>query len=161
MSQIKNIKLSLLALTITTSGAFASTTGVLNLSGSVDVNYSIDVAPTAAATDLNIEDGETATKVADVTEITNNPAGYKVTLESANAGELVHNSVLSSVVAYTLDYDGNVVSPDGNVQTAKSEASQALSPGNVSEVKISFTGLGTNAIAGTYSDTVTFEIGAP
>lgn len=135
---------------------FAATTGTLNLSGEVAVNYEIEVDPVTAATALDIVNGETGTKVADVTEITNNTAGYKVTLQAS--GELTNGS---SSVAYTLNYDGNVVDPDGTVQTAKTEASESLSPGTVSEVTITFTGLGTAALSGTYSDTVTFEIGAP
>lgn len=142
-------------------GLEAATTAQINLSGSVSVGYDISVSQAGGATSLDIENGENLTNVASVTEITNNPMGYKVSMESQNGGVLVHNSVLTSTVDYDITYDGNLLDLDGSSQIARSEAGAALSPGNLSSVSISFVGLGSNALAGTYSDTLNLEISAP
>lgn len=162
MLNLNALKITTLALTLISGvGAQAATTGQINLSGSVNVTYDISVSQAAAATDLDIVNGESGTNVATVTEITNNPSGYKVTIQSQNRGLLIHDTVASSTVDYDISYNGVSIDPDGTVQKARTEASSAVSPGNSSAVTITFTGLDTDALAGTYSDTLDLEIGAP
>jgi hypothetical protein len=125
------------------------------------VNYEISVAQAPAASSLNIMAGESGTNVATVTEITNNPLGYKVTIQSQNSGVLKHNSVPASTVNYDISYNGVSIDPDGTVQTARTSGTSAVFPGNTSAVTITFAGMGSAALAGTYSDTLDLVIQAP
>jgi len=152
---------SLLGLIAFSGQAYALTTGEINLSGTVDPEYSISVSEAGAASDLDIVNGESATNIATVTELSNDPAGYKVQLRSTNAGKIVNEDDSGAFVTYSLSYNGSSITPTASFQDARTEASAALTPGNTSEVTITFTGLGTSATAGEYTDTIELEIGAP
>ncbi len=132
----------------------------LVLSGVVETKCSLKVNAKAEATKLNIVDGEANTLVATVTESTNHLAGYKVTMSSANGGNLVHTSVPSEKVAYKLSYDGGAyLSPTTSAQQVKLTGALVAPVVDNSDVKINFAGK-PSALAGTFSDTVTFEIAA-
>lgn len=144
------------------SSAIGTTTGDLIISGVVDPVFAIDVTADSAASNLDIEAGESATTVASVNEQSNNPTGYKITVSSDNAGRLVHGSVASSFVNYTLSYDGGTAfQPSASPTTVKTVSSLSTPADSDSNVTVTFTGLSTAAVAGTYSDRVEFEISAP
>jgi hypothetical protein len=56
----------------------------LTLTGSVTLSLNISVSPTPAASNLDLTITQPALKVADVTVVTNNPAGYQVAVRSGN-----------------------------------------------------------------------------
>lgn len=143
---------------LTTLNVQAASTGTLVLTGVVGAKYDLVVTPNSSASTLNISDGESAKLVATVNEKTNNHTGYKIKMSSANGG-LLKNGTIDSV-AYTLSYNNaTAVTPSTTAATVKTSTSAALGGVN-SDVKVTFTGH-TTALAGTYSDTLTFSIEAP
>ena len=148
-----------IALALISATAMAATTGTLNLSGVVSTVYSIVVNGNAAATSLDIIGGESATLIASVDETSNNAGGYKIRASSANNGQLKNGSV--DQVSYQVSYDnGSNVSLSTSMADLKSSGSLAGLVTDSSDVKITFSGH-PSAAAGTFSDTITFEIAAP
>ena len=154
-------KLIVLVASLAVSGVFAATTGELILSGLVNTVFSITVTADPAASSLDIEGGENATKVATVAEQSNNPGGYKIRVSSDNGGKLINNTNANSFLSYQISYGGGSnLQPSVSATTVKTVASLA-SPANAnSDVTISFTGK-SDALGGTYSDRLVFEISAP
>jgi hypothetical protein len=145
-----------LALALTTS-AVAATSGTLLLKGTVPRLLSITVTPETVATNLPLDTTQANTKVAVVNEKSNSKTGYNVSVSSANQGKLVHESVTSSSINYTLRYAGQAVN-----LTAGQQFTYVASAANANrDVDISYTGVPhENLIEGEYSDTVTFTIAA-
>jgi len=143
----------LLALT-----AQAADTGTLILSGTVVSACNLVVTPNGANnTTLNIVSGDANKLVANVQETCNNATGYKINVKTVNGGELRHTSVPSLKTTYTLTYSGQTVTPTTNYQQVKN-VTVLNSPANVtSTVHVSVAPYAA-ALAGTYSDTVTFQI---
>lgn len=152
---------SVIAVLAASGMVFAATTGELILSGQVNTVFAITVTPDASATQLDIENGESGTNVASVNEQTNNPGGYKITVASDNDGRLIHDSDSNSFVTYQISYDGGAnVQPTTAAQTVKTVASLAAPADVDSDVTITFASK-TDALGGTYSDRLVFEISAP
>lgn len=142
-----------------TATANAATTGTLILSGVVPVVQSISIAPNGTNnTTLNVITGEAAKNVATVTEVSNNALGYKIQASSLNNGFLVNTSDNTKKTAYQVSYNAAsyVTVTTLNVQL-KNVASLAANTTNTSAVLVNVTALA-NALAGTYSDTVTLSI---
>ncbi len=154
---MKNFTAALLLTTLTT-GALAATSGQLLLKGNVPRLLSITVTPETIASSLPLNTTQANTKVATVNEKSNSNTGYKVSIASANAGKLVHESVASSSINYTLSYNSNSVNlVSGQTFTYSS----AASVNSNRDVKISYTGVPhENLVEGDYADTVTFTIAA-
>ncbi|MDZ4660571.1 MAG: hypothetical protein SGJ18_03010 [Pseudomonadota bacterium] len=135
-------------------------TANLVISGQVAAICNIEVVPELAAAQLNIVGGEANTKVATVTEQSNSPAGYLVSVSSANNGKLVHSTLPGNLFGYQVSYDGGAaISPLTTPTQVK--ASGAL-PGfttDTSDVNVTFPAQA-SAVFGTYSDTLTFTIQA-
>lgn len=127
----------------------------LVISGRIIPFCEIKVNAEAVATNLNISAGETAKKVATVTESTNSPNGFTVHVASANNGKLV-NGV--SQVAYQMSYNnGSFFSPSTTKTLVKTKAGPLTSTvTEVSDVKVSFAA--SSGSAGLYSDTLTFTL---
>jgi len=127
----------------------------LVISGRIIPFCDIKVNADAAATNLNISSGETAKKVASVTESTNSPNGYTVHVASANSGKLVNGT---SQVPYQLSYNsGAFFSPLATNTLVKTKAGPLTSTvTEVSDVKVSFAA--SSGSAGLYSDTLTFTL---
>ncbi|MBY0515836.1 MAG: fimbrial protein [Bacteriovoracaceae bacterium] len=144
--------------TLTFTSAFAATSGTLLLKGTVPrlLDITVTAAPIAATLPLNTT--QTNTQVAVVNEKSNSKTGYKVSISSANLGKLVHESVSTSVVNYSLRYNSSSV----NLATGQTFTySGAGSNNNNRNVDISYTGIAHDLlIEGDYSDTVTFTIAA-
>lgn len=150
-------KLLTLAALITTT-SFAATTGTLLLKGTVPRIVNITVTPETIAANLPLDTTQSNTKVATVNEQSNSNTGYKVTIASANAGKLVHSTVSSSSIAYTIRYNNQSMNLSGQQQVTYSSAASVNANRNV---EISYTGVPhENLIEGTYQDTVTFTIAA-
>lgn len=154
MNRLNTILVTLLL----TASLNAATIGTLTLSGVVATVYSITVLPQSAATSLNITGGESNATVATVEETSNNSGGYKISLSSANGGKLTNGA---SELVYTLSYDGGTASqPTASPTVRKTSGTLGGLTTDTSSVTISFSAL-PNAVGGTYSDVVTFEIAAP
>jgi hypothetical protein len=153
---MKKLALAVLATTMT-GVAFAATTGTLVLSGTVPALLSITVTPEAIAAALPLDTTQTNTLVAVVNEKSNSNTGYKVNISSDNEGLLIHDSVLSSTIAYTLKYNGSTVDLAGDEFVYASAAAVDADR----NIQISYTGVPhTSLIEGDYSDSVTFTISA-
>jgi len=148
------------AMTALTTTAFAATQGLLTLTGVVDVRYEISLSTSSAA--VNIITGEANRVVAQATEVSNNLSGYKISMKSTNASRLVHNTDNTKFVAYTISYDDSatqhsLLTTDTVVKPASALAGLTT---DVSNIRVSFPAQ-PNAVAGTYSDTLTISISAP
>lgn len=130
----------------------------LTISGTVTTVCALEVAPLPAATALDIIGGESGTPIATVTEMSNNTPGYQVFVSSANNGVLTHSTAAGEEIPYQLSYDGGALfSPTTTNQEVKDSGALVGFTETDSEVSITFAG-DTSAIAGTYRDTITFEI---
>lgn len=154
-------KFNLLATALTTLSlsvsAYAATSGVLQLRGTVQARLSIELINDTNAGTLDLETTQSDFTVAQAREKSNSKTGYKVNISSTNAGELVSDEDPASTIAYTLKYDGTSVDLSGD------EFSYAYpTPGNNDrDLQISYTGVPfEDLVEGTYGDDVTFTISA-
>lgn len=133
----------------------ASESAQIELRGSVAVNCTIDVKPTAKATSLDIINGEQQTLVGTVTENCNSGTGYTVHLSSSNEGQLLSKSAGAKPTVYEAAYD------DGQGAIAKEIVASRASAffGREGKLTVSFAG-DKQAIAGVYSDIVNLVIKA-
>lgn len=155
---MKNVFIYGLVLSLIAVNSLAATTGTLLLSGTVAVNYELTVAAQTGHNALNILAGESNDLVGIVTEKTNNPTGYKIKMSSANAG-LLKNGTIDSV-SYTISYNGATAVTPSLTPTLVKTVNTAAPGGNLSNVSITFPAKPL-ALAGTYTDTLTFTIEAP
>lgn len=144
-----------------------STTATLTITGTVNsiLYVGFDSAGatttnTVTLTSAQLLGGFTNISAGTIYEVTNNAANnYSITVTSANAGKIKHSSVNSSFVSYTMSYgslftDTALTSPVAN--TIDTSAYTGLTT-NSRAVSISSSG-NANALAGSYSDTVTFVV---
>lgn len=151
------MKKLLFTLILSSNVAMAASTGTLVLEGVVPTSYNL-VVTASGNTNLNITGGETNKTVANVREISNSPNGYKIVARSANGGKL---QSASDFTTYTLSYDGaTAVSLTTANTTVKTVSSQTSVVDLTNTVRVNVTAK-SSALAGTYTDTVTFEIQAP
>ena len=154
-----NASKSLIALAVLASsfGAFAADQDAakLELRGSVAVNCTIAVKPTAKATSLDILGGEKSTLVGVVTESCNSGTGYTVQVNSDNAGQLLSKSVGAKPTIYTAAYDDAAGDISKELVAGRDQA-YFNREGNLT---VSFAG-DSQAIAGVYSDIVNVIIKA-
>jgi hypothetical protein len=144
---------------ITAQPAKAADTGTLLLQGVVAVVNNIIVTPNGSNnTSLDIVGGETNKLVASVEEVSNNLAGYKINAKSDNGGELRNNSDATKKTTFTLSYDGaSALALTTSYQQVKNVSSLTGLTTNNSDVTVNVVAFA-NAPAGTYEDTVTFQI---
>lgn len=152
------MKLLLLAVLVA-APAFAATTDTLFLKGVVPAILSIDVTPTTLATTLPLETSQVNGHVADVVANWNTLNGARITITSANGGQLQHTSVPSSSVPYTLQGPGT-----GAISVATPVVYDValVGPQGVSApLGINYTGVPlASLVEGDYTDTLTFTISA-
>ena len=153
------MKVLLLTLaSVLTTTAFAATSGTLLLKGTVPRIINLTVTAETLAANLPLDTTQNNSKVATVNEQSNSNTGYKVTISSANAGKLVHSTVSSSSVPYTIRYNSQSLNLASSQSVTYSSAASVNANRNVD---ISYTGVPfENLIEGTYQDTVTFTIAA-
>ena len=146
-----------LALTITTSVAFAQTSATLILKGEVAKVLKITLVEESLARNLPLHQTQNNAKVATVTETSNSSSGYKVTLSSANNGKLSRVGG-NEKFDYTLAYgsQGGI-----NLSSPQAISNPQLALARTQDVKISYQGVPAEQMtAGEYTDTVTFTIAA-
>lgn len=139
--------------------AQAADTATLLLRGEVAVVNNIVVKPNGSSNlTLNITGGESNKLVAAVEETSNNVTGYKINVKSQNQGELRNTSDATRKTTYRLGYNGQTpVSLTQNYQQVKSVSILNGLTTASSNVVVDVQAL-PNAVAGTYEDTVTFQI---
>lgn len=139
--------------------SIAADTGTLLLQGVVTVVNSLAVTPNGTNnTTLDIVNGESGKLVASVAETSNNLTGYKINAKSLNGSELRNNSDATKKTTYTLSYDGgSAVSLTTSYQQVKNVSSLSALTTNNSNVNVNVNAYA-SAPAGTYEDTVTFQI---
>ncbi len=154
-----NASKSLIALAIIAAsfGAFAADQDAakLELRGSVAVNCTIAVKPTAKATTLDILGGEKSTLVGVVTESCNSGNGYTVQVNSDNAGQLLSKSAGAKPTIYTAAYDD----ASGDIAKELVAGRDKAFFNREGNLTVSFAG-DSQAIAGVYSDIVNVLIKA-
>ena len=134
-----------------------ATTNQVALSGTLAASSSLTVTAATAASALPIGTATANLQVATVVELSNDKAGYKVTLASANSGVLQEASG-PDTLPYTLAYGASsgtatAVNFSNPIATASTRTSGS---GTTNYLYMSF---GTPYInADTYSDTLTFTI---
>jgi hypothetical protein len=138
-------------------GAFAADQDAakLELRGSVAVNCTIAVKPTAKATSLDILGGENNTLVGVVTESCNSGNGYTVSVNSDNAGQLLSKSAGAKPTVYTAAYDD----ASGDIAKELLASRDTAFFNRQGNLTVSFAG-DAQAIAGVYSDIVNVVIKA-
>ena len=129
----------------------AAASGTVKLNGTVSLNCT--VAVTDLGTSLNLTAGGNNVQVGTVTESCNDGAGYTINVTSANGGKLSSAAANSQPISYTTLYDG--ASASGNVAVTRSSANF----GKVASLNVTVPAAA-QAIAGTYSDTLTIAIAA-
>ena len=147
--------LALIAAAFGANAAVTGDTAKLELRGSVAVNCTIEVKPTAKATSLDILGGEKDTLVGVVTENCNSGTGYSVHVSSDNAGKLLSTAAGAKPTVYSATYD------DGAGDIAKEIVAgrdQAFF-NREGQLSVSFAG-DAKAIAGVYTDIVNLVIKA-
>ena len=140
--------------------AHAQTTGTISLSGTVvEVNY-IEVFQSELAMNLNVTEGETAAKVATVSEHSNSPTGYTIYMNSVNDSNLVNIWDMTKATAYMVSYDGGAPMSLGTTDSAvKVVGSLDGLTTDDSEVVLSVDG-NMSASPGDYTDLITVSIAA-
>ena len=151
-------KIILAALVLSSFSALAGTSATLNLKGNVAVIADIQVAADAAAQSLGITTGSTNLKVATVTEQCNDKDGYDIMMSSLNGGKLVHTGDSSKSTTYQIVYgSAGTYTPTTNANKVKTVTSLTGLTSTTSDIKVNVTSA-PNAVAGDYTDTVTFSI---
>jgi len=151
-------KFILLAL-IVSAPTMAATTGTLLLKGVVPQILDITVTPTALATTLPLQTTQNQAQVATVATKWNAINGARVTVSSANGGQLRHATITTSVVPYTLHAPA---AGTFSLATPQQFDAPIAGPQNASQpLNINYTGVPLeNLVEGNYSDTITFTISA-
>jgi hypothetical protein len=143
------------------TSTYAASTGTLTLSGNVAAVNDITVTPNGTNnTSLNIMGGESGKNVASVTEVSNDINGYKIQIHSANGGQLQLAGQPSKYTTYQISYaGGSYTTPplSASPVTIKNVSSLSALTSSTSAVAVNVAAYPT-ALAGTYSDTVTFTI---
>lgn len=151
-------KMIIATLVLSSLSAFAGTTVNLNLKGNVAAVNELTIADDASAQALGITTGSTGLKVATLTEKSNDKNGYDIMMSSTNGGKLVHTVDASQSTNYKLSYGpGSMVSPTTTPTLVKFSGNLTGLTTATSDVKVDVTSA-PNAIAGDYTDTVTFSL---
>ncbi len=139
--------------------ALSADTGTLLLQGTVALVNNIVITPNGSNnTSLDIQSGSANVLVASVTETSNNLTGYKINIKSLNGGELRNSADATKKTTYTISYNGgSAVTLSTSYQQVKNVSSLSGLTSNSSNVNASVAAY-SSAPAGTYSDTVTFQI---
>jgi hypothetical protein len=141
---------------------FAATNGSLLLSGVVAPQTAITVTADPNASNLPVGTTVTGMIVATVNELSNNKAGYTVSLSSANGGLLKEASGvtagLNDTVPYTLSYAGTPVTFSSGSAVISNVSQRTSGSGTTNNLAISFSSAFLNADS--YTDTLTFTIAA-
>lgn len=139
------------------AGAYTnSTTGTVNVNGSVALVCSLSVSSAGATTTFsNMTQGASATLLGTVTEICNDANGYKVTLATSN-NENFKGATSSTLIPYTLTYNGSAVTFSSGSATLTPSGSRTTPSGVSKGLTITFAP--SFYTADSYSDTLTLTM---
>lgn len=146
---------------LTSSFSWGDSTGSLFLAGYIPLHFDLRVQPDMNNLgNIDLENGETNLKVADVLEVSNITAGYTISLESVNAGVLLHNNGTNSV-NYQIQYGtgGAAVTPGavGSPVLVKSSGALVGLTFTIEEVFFN-TPANASLMGGAYTDTLIFSM---
>jgi hypothetical protein len=132
--------------------------GQLNLRAEVPKIVSIEIIPNNLAGDLPLNQSQSRLKVAETLEKWNSIKGTKIQINSANRGNLVHETMVASKIPYTLHFRGRKV----NLSNTRSVFRRRRGVATLSSpIEVSYSGSAFhNLIEGSYSDVITFIISA-
>ena len=141
--------------------ALSAGAGNLDLSGSVAAACDVAVTPVAGVADnLPLVAAQTNLNVGSVNESCNDPNGYTLTAQSANASALKPVGGSPDTVPYTFTYAGASLDlSGGGAVTLTDTITPTGASGLDKAVDISYSDPGFIA-ADTYTDTITFTIAA-
>ena len=139
-----------LALLAATAGAQANSSGTIKLQGTVAKVCTVSVVDAGAM--LNLVSGENRKPVGTVVENCNSGQGYDVTLTSTHNGQLRSGN---DNIAYQVVYDeqSNALSSPWTLTRSNAQFGKQVNVMVTVPAK-------NNAIAGTYTDTITIQIAA-
>lgn len=143
-------------------------TATITISGSVDASTQITATAAPALSNDELVNGVTDKPMSSVNEKCNKHDGYTVMLESANAkaasssqarmnGAIAANS---SVINYTIKYDGATVTLDNTGAAKITDATEKTGGQGIDKPLAISIAAGQNPAADTYSDTLTLTIAA-
>ena len=135
----------------------SSTSAKLEMKGSVAQSCTIAVTALPKASALNITAGEVNTQVGEITEDCNSGSGYTVKVTSAQGGQLRSNpnDATAPLATYSASYDDAT----GTIASALVATRDGAFFGRKGKLLVNLTA-NAQAIAGNYSDNVTFVIAA-
>jgi len=152
--------LGALAFVVSVHNAFGDDRASLYLAGEIEIITNLFVNPEIGTTDLlDILNGETGRLVANVDEESNNAAGYQITMESVNSGQLQHNNGIANTT-YTISYDGAAAIAPGPIGTPVLVKTSGALPGLTTDNSLVLIDVvpAPIAIAGAYTDTLIFNM---
>lgn len=145
--------------------ALGATVANLTLTGSVQLILDIDVTPTPAASNLDLSTNQPALKVADVNVFTNNAAGYRVNVRSANVANgdcttpCFFSTTTNDSLNFTLYRDGTPIGFTGDTGTYVQTTSPSSVGGETYAANISYDGTAALLGAATnYGEILTFTV---
>lgn len=137
----------------------AATTGSIILQGVVAPVVAVTVTGQGTYNALNLATTQTNLLVANVQEQSNDTLGYKVTVASANAGQLKNGTL--GQVTYTAQYNAVTFTLSATPVQVTNQAAQTTVVNATKPLTISYTGTpAVSIMSGTYTDTLTFTITA-
>jgi hypothetical protein len=153
----------LLALSATL--AYGATVANLTLTGTVPLSLNISVAPRPAASNLDLTVTQPALRVADVTVVTNNAAGYQVTVRSGNVANgdcttpCFYSTTTTDSLGFTFYRDGVPIGFTGDTGTFVQTAGASGIGGEAYAADVSYDGAATLLGAATnYGEALTFTV---
>jgi hypothetical protein len=145
--------------------AYGATVGNLTLSGAVPLSLNISVAPTAASSNLDLTITQPALTVADVTVVTNNPAGYQVAVRSSNVANgdcttpCFYSTTTTESLGFTVYRSGVPIGFTGDTGTFVQTAGASGVGGEAYTAEVSYDGAATLLGAATnYGEVLTFTV---
>lgn len=145
--------------------AYGATVANLTLGGSVQLILDINVTATPAASNLDLSLSQPALKVADVTVVTNNAAGYQVAVRSSNvangdcAAPCFYSTTTTDSLNFTFYRDGTPIGFSGDTGTFVQRTSSSGIGGEVYTADVSYDGTATLLGAATnYGEILTFTV---
>lgn len=135
-----------------------TTSAQLQLTGAIAQICTIAISPTAKASTLDIKNGESDAVVGTVTENCNGGAGYTVSIASQNNGQL--RTVASDPNAPLANYSARYDDATGSLAASGLSATRATANFDRQRNLLVTVTPNAQAIAGSYSDSITFMIAA-
>lgn len=102
-SHISRLAVSVLVLASVVGLEAAGPRASLRISGVVPVKHGLQLSPSAEAQNLQFLESPSWVEIANVSEVSNSPSGYKITVETENRERLVGGETGSSM-SYRLRY---------------------------------------------------------